>query len=289
MNETSEITPIRGDHFKRLGKVRFFGLQRGLEVASHTQSSPHHQENQDAIKCCPDVFFAIADGVGGGALGEVASRMLVDLCSEFEPSSIQEVSSFLKAADRSISQKLAFAGKGPGASVLCALWRAPHKRNVWYTVWVGDCRISHFRKVDGTWTLIWQSADQTYANLELSPPESIGADSPANMVGNGMSIEPGLAILTAQAGDRVVLCSDGLHRWTPLNSMLDFLQQSPHAVHSDMASQWCAKAASRGSDDDISLIIIGLSDSTFSKPFASYFNGALTTLALIALVVLYFA
>jgi hypothetical protein len=74
----------------------------------------HSQFNQDSHACRAPDFFSVADGVGGGCLGEVASAMLVRAPRP------KQVAQVLVAADEAIAQRIAQEGSGPGAAVCAA-------------------------------------------------------------------------------------------------------------------------------------------------------------------------
>ncbi|MEY3611780.1 MAG: hypothetical protein RJB14_1502, partial [Pseudomonadota bacterium] len=64
----------------------------------------------------------VADGVGGGALGEVASAMLVHHMGQLQAPDAERVQQALSEADQAIAQRLLQEGQGPGAAVCAAVW-----------------------------------------------------------------------------------------------------------------------------------------------------------------------
>ena len=54
--------------------------------------------------------------------------------------------------------------------------------------------------------------DDTYAQLNETPPEGSSADDPARMVGNGAMSGANVALHELARGELLALCSDGVHK-----------------------------------------------------------------------------
>lgn len=255
-----------------------------MNVSECSICAPTHGINQDAVLCLPPTFFAIADGVGGGELGEVASETLVRFCADARPHDISDLTLVLHKADRAIQNTIALAGKGPGAAVLGALWRRPSWSSKWFALSVGDCRILHVRRVGGQWNILWQSVDQTYANLGIQPPPGIADQSPANMVGNGINMPPQLHTLQVRANDRLILCSDGLHASLRIQQMLQMLNASSSLIYPSLAEDLCKQAVQLGSLDDVSLVIIEILPNCWPRVGLALLAAGLLFLSLMSLV-----
>lgn len=165
-------------------------------------------------------LFAVADGVGGMDLGEVASATAVSvLTKEFAksqpgailinlmPRLIQQANTAVH--DRSLTQE--YRGKKMATTlVACAL-----RYNQAIVSHVGDSRCYLVRS--GKAKQVTQ--DHTWVNEQrkmglISASEIADSDSRHVLIrslGPEMFVAPDTTALTLQAGDVLVLCSDGLH------------------------------------------------------------------------------
>ena len=76
------------------------------------------------------------------------------------------------------------------------------------------------------------------------------------MVGNGISLAPGWHRMTSSSGDRIVITSDGFHKAFTASETLLLLEQTEAPLPLETAQQWCHLACQRGSQDDISVVIL---------------------------------
>lgn len=204
---------------------------------------------------CQAITLALADGVGGGARGDVASHALVQHCLGLQhPSDRSAGPSPLLAglglADAAVNKSLATLTSMPGAATLAAAWLDGSGRG-WISR-VGDARLSILQPATGQWQPLM--ADQSYANLGEAPPLPEQLHAPARMVGAGLLGTPEVAPFTLCTGEVLMLSSDGLHEWLG-DSSASFTQhiQAPHL--GDLARRLALLARENGSDDDISVLL----------------------------------
>lgn len=209
--------------------------------------------------------LAVADGVGGGARGEVASAALanhsVALPDELmgHPGAIAR---WMNLAEGQVQLKLREVSYAPGAATLAAAWlmpNTPYARSgeaesasiTGYILRVGDARLYQF---DGC-NLTPLTSDQTYKNVGEAPPEGATPDDPARMVGTGFMGKPEILPLQMGLGQTLLLCSDGLHRSLSAEKMADLLRQG--GDFSTCALRLAKAARLAGSDDDITVLLAG--------------------------------
>lgn len=185
-----------------------------VTFSSYTETGGR-SHNEDSVMTRDDgktLLAMVADGLGGHAAGEVASRLAVSTIAAFLQG--QEVST--DALDKAVTtahQAVLDEQRKESADMkttVAALWiedgaaRSAH---------VGDSRIYQFR--DGK--VIYQSMDHSQCQLEVLmghiTQEEIRSSSIQNVLlralGGGGNVKPDIAILDIQPGDLLLLCTDG--------------------------------------------------------------------------------
>ena len=204
--------------------------------------------------------LAVADGVGGGARGDVASATLASHCVAVPAELLGHADGIRKwmlLAEGQVQLKLREVSYEPGAATLAAAWllpacAVPASGAQGHILRVGDARLYRF---DGA-RLAPLTVDQTYASVGEAPPEGATADDPARMVGTGFTGRPEVVPLRLAPGDTLLLCSDGLHRGLASQDMAELLRQGGDL---GACALRLAQAARRGgSEDDITVLLARL-------------------------------
>ncbi len=216
----------------------------------------HAQINQDSHSTRSPDFFAVADGVGGGSLGEVASAMVVRHLAQLADPVPERVTQSLQAADAAIAERMRKEGHGPGAAVCAAVWRLGSGAKTWLTMVVGDCRVGVLAPQDGSWRVRWSSPLQTYQSMGWVPPKGVNPQAPINMVGCGMSLPAHFETMTLVHGERLILCSDGFHQVYPDDLPVADWSTSGDLLTEDTAASWCAAARQAGAQDDVTVLLV---------------------------------
>ena len=232
------------------------GVPEGtLSAWGYSLQGVGHGVNQDAFGHTPRGFLGVADGVGGGAHGEIASDMLIQALAALQPTSAAEIDHALRELDPQIDARIQSHGHGAGAAVAVAMWPMLHSPRQWLTMTVGDCQILQFRRNASGWQQVWQSRAQTYANCGLQPASGIPATAPVNMIGCGMSMPAQVQTIDMHEGDRVILCSDGFYNVLFGSRLQALLNDAPTPPTSATLQAWCELARSLGSQDDITIVL----------------------------------
>ena len=233
---------------------------RRLEAAVASSCGSQHPVNEDAHSALEGAarLFVVADGVGGGAMAQTASRLLVaELHEALErrPVNGERVAAAMLAADRTIAEAIARVTERPGAATvaLCAPLDASAAR--WLVAWVGDCRVYRW-SASGQLDLL--TRDDTFFHLGETPPPGGSPHDPARMVGNGATTGANVAVHSLGRDELLVLCSDGVHKhldgtdwYRVLDAPLSLAQRGQALV---------ALARKRGSVDDATVLLLHRSD-----------------------------
>jgi protein phosphatase len=222
----------------------------GFEFATASRIGLHHDENEDSARNGNRQirWLIVADGVGGGALGAVASRLLVERFESYATNrrvTPETFTAWLSQTDQVITAEIAERVQGAGAATFAAAVAKSWSGNVWTILWVGDCRAYLYRGGDQFEQL---TTDQTYGAMGETPPSHAGTDDPARMVGCGAIAHPGWGQATMRRGDTLFVCSDGVHRFVDADRMVSVLHGT------STLNQVCRKilaevSAARGYDD----------------------------------------
>jgi serine/threonine protein phosphatase PrpC len=235
------------------GKIR---TNNEDSVGSFVPSSRHQARSHGFL-------FAVADGVGGLDLGEVASSTAVSvLTKEFEgspggamlisllPRLVQHANAAVH--DRTLAPE--YRGKKMATTlVACAL---RHDQAV--VSHVGDSRCYLVRK--GLAKQITQ--DHTWVNeqrkMGLITQEDIAQSESRHVLirslGPEMFVSPDTTALTVQAGDVLVLCSDGVHDEFPESSIASIVSQSKPI--DEIANELVTRAVENDGNDNTTAIVI---------------------------------
>jgi protein phosphatase len=232
-----------------------------VSAVGGTDQGKKRKHNEDAFVVLPShSLYAIADGMGGYAAGEVASQMAVDvLRHSFEreqfggapipglPRRGDELVRAIQSANHAILEQARNneAQSGMGTTVVAARF-APNRKRV-YIAHVGDSRVYRLR--DGK--LEQLTTDHTLGAAGVTGPS---ASKLSRAVGVFDDVEVDLNIDEPREGDHYVLCSDGLFKMVPDEKICEIIYG-----HSDIqkaVDQLILEANQRGGKDNVSVILV---------------------------------
>lgn len=235
----------------------------GLTAAYASAAGSGHASNEDCCSHVPSAerpgFCGVADGVGGGAHGDIASSVLLTHCAQArketycDPARLIE---WLARADGQVREAIARRTDEAGAATLAAAWFP--SQSTAYLLNVGDCRVYQLKPRKQCYAIQQLTVDQTYASLAQQPPPNGRPDDPARMVGTGAVGIP--SVLKAHIRDRelLLLCSDGVHKFVSDDEIADVVSDGLNDGSSlETICDALVRAAKRnGSHDDASALLV---------------------------------
>ncbi len=221
-----------------------------LTSAALTDVGRKRTNNEDAFIADAELgLYAVADGMGGHAGGEVASQMAIEALRSALPSApdaafveqptlanrrrllewlVQTVQSINAAIHTRAQEEFKLRGMG------CTLDVALIRGGGVFTAHVGDSRIYILR----SGTVYQLTEDHTFAQMLLAngvlSKEEVAKHPQRNMLTRGLgpfpSVQVDSAFFELDAGDVFLLCSDGLYVEVPEERIAALLTQPPEAA-----------------------------------------------------------
>lgn len=244
-------------------RPRVWRWRGGLEADFASEVGTAHPSNEDCCVHAPTrhnpLFCAVADGVGGGAHGDVASNALIQHCVEAPPEVYRDrerITEWLQSADAVVREALARRGDRPGASTLVAAWFLPFGRV--HLTNVGDCRAYRLRpRLWRGYRIELLTVDQTYANLGRATPPNRSPHDPARMVGVGAVGTPPVLRAWLWEGQVLLLCSDGLHKFVAEAALAEICEELRDGGGlNGVCRRLVSTAKQNGSHDDVSALLV---------------------------------
>jgi protein phosphatase len=247
---------------------------------THTGLVREHNEDNVTIWVPPEAggigpIAIVADGLGGHAAGEVASRTAVEevirMCRKGHPGDFPELlRAAVLAAHREIHRRAQTDSKLHGMGTTCTVLAFVGHRA--YLAHVGDSRAYRYRA-----SLEQLTRDHTMAQQLLSEsailPEEIRTHPAGHILTRalGMAELPAIDIrepITVASGDRFLLCSDGLTGHVSDGEIAEALSTMKP---DDACEHLLGLACSAGGRDNISVAIVVVHNSdrtTHGRPGA---------------------
>jgi serine/threonine protein phosphatase PrpC len=217
-------------------------------------------------------LFVVADGMGGHAAGEVASRIAVEtVFAEWMSGPAAPPRQALRSAVRAANSAVFAASldnehRGMGTTIV-ALALAGHEA---LTGHVGDSRAYLIRNGQCSQLTADHSRVGEMLRSRLITPEQAANHPARSMLTRSLGHDPGVQVdLTrteVEPGDCFVLCSDGL--WD-LVSRSEIAEATSEAGADDAAAGLLKTALERGAPDNVSAIVVRVNTVLTPPPAAS--------------------
>jgi PPM family protein phosphatase len=239
-----------------------------LEPFGATHAGKVRANNEDALlvgEGRDETLFVVADGIGGFEAGEVASRIAVDVLKELAPGASFE------AAISEANRRILVAGRGDerlsgmGTTVVAVRFGGTRDEPVAQVAHVGDSRAyllrgGSLRPVTEDHSLVAElvrSGDLTRDQAAEHPQKNLIT----RALGADEEVEVDTAVLPVEAGDRFLLCSDGLSDMIPETRIGEILAEAPGDPEKPARSLVSA-ALDAGGADNVTVIVVDVKAET---------------------------
>ena len=255
-----------------------------LRAAASTDAGPVRRTNEDKFLIAPELcLYAVADGMGGFHAGEVASKLALESLAGFIRRSLDDadcswpygIEPNLSVAGNRLHTAISLANRrvfreaeshddytGMGSTVAAVLCVG----SVAVVGHVGDSRAYLFRRSE--LTQLTQDDTWAVAMLAGNPEGGSGAASHpfkhvlTNVLGSKERTTVHIAEHAVAPGDRLVLCSDGLHGVLGNSDLHSVLMTLRDRTSDEAAAALVREALGRGTRDNVTAIVVDVDENS---------------------------
>jgi protein phosphatase len=241
----------------------------GLRAGSATDTGLVRRNNQDQLLLDAHLF-AVADGMGGHAGGEVASLIAVEaLRSAFgdpddEPRTADDLRTAVRWANRTVFQKSMedadLRGMGTTMTAVAVVVTDGEERLA--VANVGDSRAYVLVKGELTQLTEDHSVPEELVRAGELTPDEVATHPQRHILTRALGIAADVDVdlweILPFVGDRLLLCSDGLCRELTDDQIASVLRRL--ADPAEAAKELVARARAAGGGDNITVVIIDVVD-----------------------------
>jgi PPM family protein phosphatase len=237
-----------------------------LQPFGVTHAGKVRQNNEDALLVGEgedETLFVVADGIGGFEAGEVASSLAVDVLKNLQPDEP------FKAAIGEANRRIVAAGRGDeklsgmGTTVVAIRFGGKQGEPVAEVAHVGDSRAYLMRGGDmnpitedhSLVAELVRSGDLTRDQAAEHPQKNLIT----RALGADEEVDVDTAILPIEAGDRILLCSDGLSDMVSETGISEILADSPDDPER-AARVLLSAALDAGGNDNITIVVVDVKE-----------------------------
>lgn len=247
----------------------------GVEWALRSHPGRVRQENEDFVGAYSPqdweelgAVFVVADGMGGHAAGEVASRIAVEtVLQTWVSGSVSRPGPALRSASRAANTAVFAASmdrecRGMGTTLVSLALIGGEA----FVTSVGDSRAYHVHQ--GTCSQITTDHSRVgeMLRMRLITPEQAAHHPARSQLTRSLGGEPAVQVDLVQAslaiGDTFVLCSDGLWDLVSRRDIADAVKASP----AEAAEYLIGAALDRGAPDNVTVVVVRITEGHPAAP-----------------------
>lgn len=210
--------------------------------------------NEDALLDQPERgLWAVADGMGGHTLGDVASRMVVDALAQMPDADTGNIRASLSEINRRLMKEAALRDVQVIGSTVVVLLASGSRCSC---IWAGDSRIYRYR--DGALQQLTRDhshVEELIARGLLSPADA-SRHPGHNLITRAIGVADLLELeeddSEVRGGDMFVLCSDGLSNEVDAQQMATLLARHDCRL---AAQRLVEEALEHGGRDNVTVVV----------------------------------
>ena len=277
--ETPAAVPIFYDEDASVDEPTRVNALILVSAASQTDRGRRRRHNEDSLLVLDEHhLYVVADGMGGHAGGEVASKMAVDTIGEAFVKNVfvgepypdvprrgGELATAIQMANKAIflHARANAAYQGMGTTVVSARF-SPNKQRL-YVGHVGDSRCYRLRGKQ----LTQITTDHTMASQGVTGPLAGHLN---RAVGVGAGVKVDLLVARPRPEDVYLLCTDGLSKMVPDGDIQQILLDEPDL--NKAVQNLVERANARGGRDNITVILVQVKDPKGLARYIQQISGA---------------
>lgn len=227
-----------------------------ISSGSRTDIGYVRDHNEDSLIIIPPLF-AVADGMGGHEAGEIASEITVNTLAELAPSHLdaEGLTAAVEAANYNVMKapRQGIGRDGMGTTLTAAMLEGERL----LIAQVGDSRAyllhkGHLQQITRDHSLmadLIEAGQITPEEARVHPNRSVIT----RAIGSDIHMRPDIYELNVDAGDRILLCSDGLSSMISNNAIESIMRKQSDAQH--CADELVTAALENGGADNVTVVV----------------------------------
>lgn len=227
-----------------------------ISFGSRTDIGYVRDHNEDSLIIIPPLF-AVADGMGGHEAGEIASEITVNTLAELAPSHLdaEGLTAAVEAANYNVMKapRQGIGRDGMGTTLTAAMLEGERL----LIAQVGDSRAyllhkGHLQQITRDHSLmadLIEASQITPEEARVHPNRSVIT----RAIGSDIHMRPDIYELNVDAGDRILLCSDGLSSMISNNAIESIMRRQSDAQH--CADELVTAALENGGADNVTVVV----------------------------------
>ncbi|MBQ4651019.1 MAG: Stp1/IreP family PP2C-type Ser/Thr phosphatase [Firmicutes bacterium] len=248
-----------------------------MQVGFKSDKGLRRSNNEDAcFVLLPDKVYVVADGVGGGNAGEIASRTAVNEIANYvvahpisQLNNKYAIVNYLQdcidtANDKIYKMAHTYEENSGMATTIAVVHIAEHKA---FIANVGDSRVYLMR----SGKLVQLTEDHTYVNTLVKAgilsQEEAACDERKNVItkalGADKTVEPDFFQVEIAEDDVFIICTDGLYDEVPPEEIVQVLSQE--LSMSEVCAQLVQMANVHGGHDNITIISLKVTEEDINE------------------------